>query len=161
VRSHSTVVEPPGCQEHTTTCGWSRLAAGWRTWPRHGRPGRRAVRNFLTPSSARRRPMCDRDPIWEPDAIHLRTPIRTHSDAVRSGTALPDHLSDDVGRMVTNYRSEGLLRRGGASDDRIGAACPHRCPTLPPTHLGQIHPTCGAAACQLRTPVVAMRRTAC
>jgi hypothetical protein len=76
------------------------------------------VRNFLTPSSARRRPMCDREPIWEPDAIHLRTPIRTHSDAVRSGTALPDHLSDDVGRMVTNYRSEGLLRRGGASDDR-------------------------------------------
>jgi hypothetical protein len=37
--------------------------------------------------------MCDR----EPDAIHLRAPIRTHSDAVRSGTAPPDHLSDDVG----------------------------------------------------------------
>jgi hypothetical protein len=33
--------------------------------------------------------MCDREPIWEPDAIHLRTPIRTHSDAVRSGTAPP------------------------------------------------------------------------
>jgi hypothetical protein len=52
-------------------------------------PGRRAVRNFLTPSSARQRPMCDREPIWEPDAIHLRAPIRTHSDAVRAGPLRP------------------------------------------------------------------------
>jgi hypothetical protein len=65
------------------------------------------VRKFLTPSSARRRPMRDREPIWEPDTIYLRAPIRTHSDAVRSRTAPADHLSDDVGRMVANYGSDG------------------------------------------------------
>jgi hypothetical protein len=107
VRSHSTVVEPPGCQEHTTTCGWSRLAAAWRTWPRHGRPGTPGGEEF--PYSVKRPPKT-----YVRSGANLGA--RRHPPACTypyslgrcaSGTAPPDHLSDDVGRMVANYRSEG------------------------------------------------------
>jgi hypothetical protein len=94
VRSHSTVVAPvaksirPPVVDH----GLPQRGELAPTWP--GTPGGEEF-----PYSVKRPPKIyvRRQPIWEPDAIHLRAPIRTHSDAVRSGTATPDHLSDDVG----------------------------------------------------------------
>jgi hypothetical protein len=49
-----------------------------------------------------------REPKWEPYATSLRARICTASDAAQAWSASPDHLSDDAGRMVADFGSEGL-----------------------------------------------------
>jgi hypothetical protein len=59
----------------------------------------------------------------EPYATTIRAHIRIDPDAVPARSAPPDHSSDDAGRMVANYGSEGwgfesLRVRKMASDKR-------------------------------------------
>ena len=52
----------------------------------------------------------NREPNWEPYATTIHARIRIDPDTARAWSAPPDHSSDDAGRMVVNFGSEG---RGG------------------------------------------------
>jgi hypothetical protein len=49
----------------------------------------------------------DREPNWEPYATTIRARIRIDPDTARAWSAPSDHSSDDAGRMIANYGSEG------------------------------------------------------
>jgi hypothetical protein len=49
----------------------------------------------------------DREPNWEPYATTIRARIRIDPDTARAWSAPPDHSSDDAGRMIANYGSDG------------------------------------------------------
>jgi hypothetical protein len=93
----------------------------------------------------------DREPNWEPYARTIRARILLipiDADVARAQSAPPDHSSDDAGRMVANYGSEGWVRSGLYAKTQIPA----------PTTTATAPTTMAAKACLPLRSVPARRR---